>query len=123
VAFSDREHGGSAGARESAELYLAQSHAKRLRGEFRRPVKIRFRDFAEEWLRVYAKPNVPANPDALAEPVDIAPTEGEELAASHPSREGREDGDSALAVQLLQQPPDLVGAEEVHFPSEERAGA
>jgi integrase len=56
--FSDREYGGSPGAREAAELYLAQSQAKRLRGEFRRPVKIRFRDFAEEWLRVYATPNV-----------------------------------------------------------------
>jgi integrase len=58
--FPDRDYGGSPGAREAAELYLAQSQAKRLRGEFRRPVKIRFRDFAEEWLRVYAKPNVKA---------------------------------------------------------------
>jgi hypothetical protein len=56
--FSDREYGGSAGARESAELYLAQSQAKRIRGEFRRPVRICFSDFAAEWLKVYAKPNV-----------------------------------------------------------------
>jgi integrase len=56
--FSDREYGGSVGAREAAELWLAQSQAKRLRGEFRRPVKVRFRDFADEWLKVYAKPNV-----------------------------------------------------------------
>jgi integrase len=56
--FSDREYGGSAGAREAAELYLAQSQAKRIRGEFRRPVKMRFGDFAAEWLKVYAKPNV-----------------------------------------------------------------
>jgi integrase len=56
--FSDREYGGSSGAREAAELYLAQSQAKRVRGEFRRPAKIRFADFAVEWLNVYAKPNV-----------------------------------------------------------------
>jgi integrase len=56
--FSDREYGGSPGARESAQLYLAQSQAKRIRGEFRRPVKMRFDAFAAEWLKVYAKPNV-----------------------------------------------------------------
>lgn len=56
--FSDREFGGSAGAREAPELYLAQSQAKRIRGEFRRPVKIRFDAFAAEWLKLYAKPNV-----------------------------------------------------------------
>jgi integrase len=56
--FPDRDYGGSPGAREAAELYLAQSQAKRLRGEFRRPVKMRFGDFAEEWLRVYVTANV-----------------------------------------------------------------
>lgn len=39
---------------DEAKLYLAQSNVKRERGEFRRPAKITFRDFAAEWLRVYA---------------------------------------------------------------------
>jgi integrase len=56
--FADRDHGGEVRAREAAELWLAQAQVQRARGEFRQPTKMRFRDFAEEWLRVYAKPNV-----------------------------------------------------------------
>jgi hypothetical protein len=50
--------GGSARAREEALLWLRQAQAKKIRGELRRPVKITFRDFAAEWLRVYASVNV-----------------------------------------------------------------
>lgn len=56
--FADRDYGGTAGAREAAKLYLAQSQAKKITGQFRRPTKILFRDFAREWLRDYAKGNV-----------------------------------------------------------------
>ena len=44
--------------REEAELYLANSQVKRASGEFRVPVKIRFADFAHEWLETYARVNV-----------------------------------------------------------------
>ena len=56
--FADRNYGWQAGAREAAELYLAQSQAKRIRGEFRQRPKIRLVDFAREWLRDYAQGNV-----------------------------------------------------------------
>src|SRR5205809_1392371 len=56
--FADVAYGGNAGSLEAAQLYLAQSKAKVIRGEFRRPVKVTFRDFAAEWLRVYARVNV-----------------------------------------------------------------
>jgi integrase len=44
--------------REAAELYLAQSQVARTKGEFRIPTKIRFADFAQEWLKTYARVNV-----------------------------------------------------------------
>ncbi len=44
--------------RDEAEHFLAQAQVELTRGEFRRPVKIRFRDFAAEWLRDYAAGNV-----------------------------------------------------------------
>jgi integrase len=44
--------------REAAELYLAQSAVARAKGEFRTPTKIRFADFAAEWLDTYARVNV-----------------------------------------------------------------
>jgi Phage integrase, N-terminal SAM-like domain len=42
----------------AAELYLAQSQVKVTQGTFRKSAKIRFADFATEWLRDYAKGNV-----------------------------------------------------------------
>jgi integrase len=53
-----RQHWRSFKTREEAELYLANAQAQKVRGEFRRPTRIRFADFAEEWLRDYARPNV-----------------------------------------------------------------
>jgi integrase len=44
--------------REEADLYLANAQVKRASGEFRVPVKIRFADFAQEWLETYARVNV-----------------------------------------------------------------
>ena len=44
--------------RDEAELYLAQSQAAKARGEFRRPTRIRFDEFAVEWLRDYAQGHV-----------------------------------------------------------------
>jgi integrase len=44
--------------REEAELYLANAQVKRASGEFRIPVKIRFAEFAQEWLETYARVNV-----------------------------------------------------------------
>jgi integrase len=44
--------------REEAELYLAQSQVEQAKGEFRIPAKIRFADFAQEWLETYAQVNV-----------------------------------------------------------------
>jgi integrase len=44
--------------RDEAELYLAQSKIKIKQGAFRQPTKIRFEDFAREWLRDYATGNV-----------------------------------------------------------------
>ena len=44
--------------REEAELYLAQSQVEQAKGEFRVPAKIRFADFAQEWLETYARVNV-----------------------------------------------------------------
>src|SRR2546428_13043561 len=44
--------------RDEAELYLAQSKVKVKQGAFRQPTKVRFSDFAVEWLRDYAKGNV-----------------------------------------------------------------
>jgi integrase len=44
--------------REEAELYLANAQVKRATGEFRAPVKIRFAEFAHEWLKTYARVNV-----------------------------------------------------------------
>lgn len=44
--------------REEAELYLANAQVKLASGEFRLPVKIRFADFAQEWLDTYARINV-----------------------------------------------------------------
>jgi integrase len=44
--------------REEAELYLANAQVKRATGEFRAPVKIRFAQFAHEWLETYARVNV-----------------------------------------------------------------
>jgi integrase len=53
-----KQHWRSFPTREAAELYLAQAQAEKARGEFRTPERIRFRDFAEEWLRDYARGNV-----------------------------------------------------------------
>src|SRR5439155_5950489 len=44
--------------REDAELYLANAQIKRAKDEFRIPAKIRFADFAQEWLETYARVNV-----------------------------------------------------------------
>jgi integrase len=44
--------------REEAELYLANAQVKRATDEFRIPAKIRFADFAQEWLETYARVNV-----------------------------------------------------------------
>ena len=44
--------------REEAELYLATAQVKRASGEFRFPVKIRFAEFAQEWLETYARIHV-----------------------------------------------------------------
>jgi integrase len=52
--------GGSARARDEALLWLRQAQAKKIRGDFRAPVRKRFRDFAAEWLRDYAQPHVSA---------------------------------------------------------------
>lgn len=43
---------------DEAELYLAQSQVKRAQGTFRRQTKIRFDEFAAEWIRDYARGNV-----------------------------------------------------------------
>jgi integrase len=56
--FADSKHGGEAGAREAAKLYLAQKQSERARGEFRTQTRIRFADFAAEWLRDYAQAHV-----------------------------------------------------------------
>src|SRR4051794_23320813 len=57
--FADRDHpGGRETALEAAKLHLAQSQAEVIRGEFRRPAKITFREFAAEWLRDYALTHV-----------------------------------------------------------------
>lgn len=53
-----KQHWRSFPTREAAELYLAQAQADKARGEFRTPEKIRFRDYAVEWLRDYAIGNV-----------------------------------------------------------------
>ena len=53
-----KQHWKSFRTRDAAELYLAQAKAAKVSGEFRPPTKIRFADFAQEWLRDYAKPNV-----------------------------------------------------------------
>jgi len=53
-----RQHWKSFDTREDASLYLAKSRTEKLRGEFRPPAKIRFREFAAEWLRDYAQGNV-----------------------------------------------------------------
>ncbi len=44
--------------REEAELYLATAQVKRVSGEFHLPVKIKFAEFAQEWLETYARINV-----------------------------------------------------------------
>jgi integrase len=46
--------------RSEAELYLAQSRVEVARDTFRAPTKIRFADFAVEWLRDYARGSVGA---------------------------------------------------------------
>jgi integrase len=56
--FADGTYGGTAAAKEAAKLYLAQSQTKKIRGEFHAPTKIRFADFAAEWLREYARAHV-----------------------------------------------------------------
>lgn len=56
--FADRDYGSTAAAREAGELYLAQSQVKVKQGAFRKATKIRFSEFAVEWLRDYAKGNV-----------------------------------------------------------------
>jgi Phage integrase, N-terminal SAM-like domain len=56
--FADRDYGTTAAAREAAELYLAQAQVKVRQGVFRKTTKIRFEEFAAEWLRDYAKGNV-----------------------------------------------------------------
>ena len=53
-----RQHWKSFRTRDEAELYLARVKAAKVGKEFRAPTKIRFADFAQEWLRDYAKPNV-----------------------------------------------------------------
>src|SRR6266480_2195571 len=53
-----KQHSKSYRTLDEARLYLAQSQARKIRGEFRAPVKMRFRDFAAEWLRDYAQPHV-----------------------------------------------------------------
>lgn len=57
---SGRQHWRSFKTREEAELYLANAQVKRARGEFRIPVKIRFAEFAQEWLETYVRVNVRA---------------------------------------------------------------
>jgi integrase len=55
--FADRDYGdngdGTKAAREAAKLYLAQSQARKLRGQFRAPVNanVTFGEAALEWLR------------------------------------------------------------------------
>lgn len=44
--------------RSEAELYLARARVDVARGTFRAPVKMRFGDFAAEWLRDYARGSV-----------------------------------------------------------------
>jgi hypothetical protein len=56
--FPERDYASSAAAREAAELYLAQSQIKVKQGTFRQTVKTQFSDFANEWLRDYARGNV-----------------------------------------------------------------
>jgi integrase len=56
--FPERDYVSSGAAREAAELYLAQSQVKVKQGAFYKPTKMRFSDFANEWLRDYAKGNV-----------------------------------------------------------------
>src|SRR5215217_3908431 len=40
--------------KEEAELFLANARAQRARGEYHEHERIRFADFAQEWLRDYA---------------------------------------------------------------------
>ena len=51
-------YGSTSLAREEAELYLAQSQVKLRQGSFRKATRMRFSDFAIEWLQDYAKGNV-----------------------------------------------------------------
>jgi integrase len=53
-----KQHWRSFKTRDDAELYLAQSTVKKVRGDFRERRRMLFRDFAEEWLRDYAAGNV-----------------------------------------------------------------
>jgi integrase len=56
--FAIRDYPSAGAAREAAELYLAQSQVKVKQGAFRKATKMRFSEFAIEWLRDYAKGNV-----------------------------------------------------------------
>lgn len=56
--FGGRQIWRSFKTREEAELYLAQSQVDRAKGDFRMPAKIRFSDYAQEWLETYARVNV-----------------------------------------------------------------
>jgi integrase len=56
--FSDSKWGGKEAAHREAKLYLARSLLKKDAGAFKRSTKMRFADFAVEWLRDYAKGNV-----------------------------------------------------------------
>jgi integrase len=49
--FADDDYGGEKWSREAAELWLAQSNAKRIQGGFRAPVNASLGDALDEWLR------------------------------------------------------------------------
>lgn len=56
--FADADHGGLAGAKEAALLHLTREQAALARGEFRPTTRIRFAEFAAEWLTNYAAAHV-----------------------------------------------------------------
>src|SRR5438067_663280 len=48
--FADRDHGGEKRSKEAALLYLAQTKQQKIRGEYRAPSQVTFREFAAAWL-------------------------------------------------------------------------
>jgi hypothetical protein len=73
-----------------------------------RPPRLRF---LEDAPISYVTPD----PNAAAVPIDVAPSQRQELASAHPRRYRGEDGDAARAVSLREQLSNLGWSEDVEL--------